>query len=152
MLYRYKNLRENFTSFSNCAVHRPNQTLRLNPSAIMRAQLHKKSDCVIHLVKEIGDIKKYKIEQGNCFLYDDSNTIETTFFSELNKKIQTHGLISYFSDNEKNIARLITSQKRLKFIVKSKNYKENIVLQLVSIKRENVIIKKNRNKINNFGI
>ena len=82
MLYRDKNLRENFASFSYCAVHRPNQTLHMKPSAIMRAQLNKKSDCVIRLVKEIGDIKKCKIEQENCFLYDDSNTIETTFFKK----------------------------------------------------------------------
>ena len=45
----------------------------------------------------------------------------------------------------------MTPQKRFKFTVKSKNYKENIALQLVSTKSENVI-KKIEIKINNFGI
>ena len=48
--------------------------------------------------------------------------IEATFFSKLNKRIQIYGLISYFSDDKKNIAKLITPQKRLKFTVDSKNY------------------------------
>ena len=46
-------------------------------------------------------MNKYKIEPENYFLYGDSSMIETTFFSELNKKIQIYGLISYFSDNKK---------------------------------------------------
>ena len=53
-----------------------------------------------------------------------------------------YGLISYFSDIEKNIAKLLTAQKRLKFTVRLKTYQENITLQLVNIKSENVIIKK----------
>ena len=97
-------------------------------------------------------MNKYKIEPENYFSYGDSSMIETTFFSELNKKNQIYGLISYFSDNKKNIAKLITPQKRLEFTVKSKNYKENIALQLVSTKSENVISKKIENKMNNFGI
>ena len=68
--------------------------------------------------------------------------IETIFFSKLNEKTQMYGLISYFSDIEKNIAKLLTPQKRLKFTVRLKTYKENITLQLVNIKSENVIIKK----------
>ena len=68
--------------------------------------------------------------------------IETIFFSELNEKTQMYGLISYFSDIEKNIAKLLTPQKRLKFTVRLKTYKENTTLQLVNIKSENVIIKK----------
>ena len=97
-------------------------------------------------------MNKYKIEPENYFSYGDSSMIETTFFSELNKKNQIYGLISYFSDNKKNIAKLITPQKRLEFTVKSKNYKENIALQLVSTKSENVISKKIENKMNNIGI
>ena len=68
--------------------------------------------------------------------------IETIFFSELNEKTQMYGLISYFSDIEKNIAKLLTPQKRLKFTVRLKTYKENITLQLVNIKSKNVIITK----------
>lgn len=67
----------NFVGFSDCMVNRPNQTLRIKPPATMRAQLNKTSDRVTHLVKEIDDIKKYKIDQENYFLYDGSNMIET---------------------------------------------------------------------------
>ena len=59
----------------------------MKPPPTMRVQINKTSDHVIHLVKEIIDINKYKVGQGNYFLYDDSNMIGTTFFSELNKKI-----------------------------------------------------------------
>ena len=131
---------------------RRNQTLHIKPLATLRAQLNKTSDHVIRLVKEIGDINKYKIEQENYFSYDDSNMIKATFISELNKRSQIYGLILYFGDDKKNIAKLITPQKRLKFTVKSKNYKENIALQLVSTKSENVIVDKILNKINNFSI
>ena len=75
--YRDENLRENFVGFSDCMVNRPNQTLRIKPPATLRAHLNKTSVHVIHLVKEIDDINKYKIEQENYFLYDDSNMIET---------------------------------------------------------------------------
>ena len=131
---------------------RPNQTLHIKPLATLRAQLNETSNHIIHLVKEIGDINKYKIEQENYFSYDDSNMIKATFISELNKRSQIYGPILYFGDDKKNIAKLVTPQKRLKFTVKSKNYKENIALQLVSTKSENVIVDKILNKINNFSI
>ena len=131
---------------------RPNQTLHIKPLATLRAQLNKTRDHVIRLIKEIGDINKYKIEQENYFSYDDSNMIKATFISELNKRSQIYGVILYFGDDKKNIAKLVTPQKRLKFTVKSKNYKENIALQLVSTKSENVIVDKILNKINNFSI
>ena len=110
---------------------RANQTLHIKPAATLRAQLNKTSDQVIHLVKEIGDINKYKIEQENYFLYDDSNMIEATFFSELNKRTQISGLILFFSE-KKNITELISPKKRLKFTVKSKNYEENSATRLIS--------------------
>ena len=150
--YKDKNLREHFSGFLNCTVIRPNQTLHIKPLATLRAQLNETSNHIIHLVKEIGDINKYKIEQENYFSYDDSNMIKATFISELNKRSQIYGPILYFGDDKKNIAKLVTPQKRLKFTVKSKNYKENIALQLVSTKSENVIVDKILNKINNFSI
>lgn len=67
----------------------------------MTVQLNKTSDHVIHLFKEIGDINKYKTGQENYILYDNSIMIETTFFRELNKKIQIYGLISYLNDDDK---------------------------------------------------
>ena len=78
--------------------------------------------------------------------------IETTFFSEVNKRIQAYGVISYFADDRKNTAKLITPQKRLKFRVRSKNYEENIALQLVNVESENVTIKRIENKISKFSI
>ena len=59
--------------FLNCTMIRPNQTLHIKTPATLRAQLNKTSDRVIHLVKEIGGINKYKIEQEIFFLYDNSN-------------------------------------------------------------------------------
>ena len=61
--YKDKNLNENFASFLNSVVNRSNQVLCIKPPATMRAQLNKTSDRVIHLVKEIGDFNKYKVEQ-----------------------------------------------------------------------------------------
>ena len=45
-------------------------------------------------------------------LYDDSNLISNTFFTELNKKIQAYGYISLLYNNSDQ--RLITSKNRLK--------------------------------------
>ena len=44
-------------------------------------------------------------EQKNFILYDDSNVISNTFFTELNKNIQSYGIISlqYDYNNEKLI-------------------------------------------------
>ena len=83
--YKDKNLWENFVGFLNCTMMRSNQTLHIKPPSTLRTQLNKRSDHFIHLVKQIGDINRYKVEQENFFLYDDSNMIETNFFSEVNK-------------------------------------------------------------------
>ena len=47
-----------------------------------------------NLVEKIGDLSKLTLEQKNYFLYDDSNIINYTFYTELNQKVQTYGLIS----------------------------------------------------------
>ena len=71
------------------------------------------------------------MKNKNIFLYDDSNVITNTFFSEVNKKIQCYGFISleYNHDNEK----LITSRNRLSFKIKHNIKKEFITLQLEDI-------------------
>ena len=47
------------------------------------------------LVKDIGDLNNISFKgTKNFFLYDDSNLIINTFFTELNKKIQCYGYIS----------------------------------------------------------
>ena len=39
------------------------------------------------LVNRIGDLPKITLEQRNFFLFDESNYINHTFYTELNKKI-----------------------------------------------------------------
>ena len=46
------------------------------------------------LVKKMGEISKILFKQKNIFLYDESNYINHTFYTELNKKLQIYGLIS----------------------------------------------------------
>ena len=46
------------------------------------------------LVNKISDLSKITLEQRNFFLYDESNYINHTFLTELNKKIQIYDLIS----------------------------------------------------------
>ena len=56
------------------------------------------------LVKDTGDLNTLiHREQKKIVLYDDSNIISNTFFTELNKNIQSYGRISLQCDynNEK---------------------------------------------------
>ena len=99
--YKDKNIKENFAGFINYTVIRPDKILHIKSPVALKAQIYKTSDHVIHLVKEISDINKYKIELKKYFIYDDSNMIEASFFSELNKRIQIYVLISSFSDDKK---------------------------------------------------
>ena len=57
------------------------------------------------LAKDIGDlITLIRREQKNFVLYDNSNIISNTFFTELNKNIQSHGRISLHYDyNNENV-------------------------------------------------
>ena len=58
------------------------------------------------LVKDIGDLNTLiHREQKTFVLYDDSNIVSNIFFIELNKNIQSYGIISLQSDyyNEKVI-------------------------------------------------
>ena len=54
----------------------------------LKTELNKVSNRVKNFVKKVGNPSRVKIEQGNYFLYDDSNMIDQTFYTELNKKIQ----------------------------------------------------------------
>ena len=70
-------------------------------------------------------------ETKNFFLYDDSNLITNTFFTEVNKKLQPYGLISLeYNSNNKN---LINSKNRLKFNILRNIQKEYLTLQLQDI-------------------
>ena len=69
------------------------------------------------LVKDIGDLKTLiHREQKNFVLYDDSNIISDTFFTELEKNIQSYGIISlhYHYNNEK----FINWKNKLRFKIK----------------------------------
>ena len=47
------------------------------------------------LVKDIGDLNTLiHREQKKFVLYDDSNIVSNKFFTELNKNIQSYGIIS----------------------------------------------------------
>ena len=66
-------------------------------------------------------------ETKNFFLYDDSNLISNTFFTELNKKLRGYGYISLLYNNSDE--QLITSKNRLKFNVLVDIEKEFLTLQ-----------------------
>ena len=61
-------------------------------------------------------------------MYDDSNIINNTFFTELNKSIQSYGRISlqYDYNNEK----IINLKNKLRFEINHNIKKEFITLQL----------------------
>ena len=84
------------------------------------------------LVKDFGNLHfiDEKVRK-NYFLYDDSNLITNTFFTELNKKIQSYRMISleYSKDNKS----LINSKNWLKFNVFNNIQKEYLTLQLEDI-------------------
>ena len=99
----------------------------------LKTELNKVSNRVKNFVKKVGNPSRVKIEQGNYFLYDDSNMIDQTFYTELNKKIQTYGLISYFNKDTKNYSDLITPKNNLKFMVQEDKPREDLSLQLQSV-------------------
>ena len=76
------------------------------------------------LVKDIGDLNTLiHQEQNNFVLHDDSNIISNTFFTELNKNIQSYGIISlqYDYNNEK----VINWKNKLRFKIND-NIKKNL--------------------------
>ena len=88
------------------------------------------------LVKGIGDLNNLTIkETKNYFLYDDSNFISNTFFTELNKKIQCYGFISLLYNNSDK--KLVNSKNRLKF-----NFLKNIEKEFLTIQLEDILAPK----------
>ena len=103
-----------------------------------------------NLAEKIGDLSKLMLEQKNYFLYDDSNIINHTFYTELNQKVQTYGLISTAPLDIRS-THMITPKKSLKFKVQNEEYKGNIAIQLERItKAESIKVKDN--KVTNFSI
>ena len=101
-------------------------------------------------MKKIEDIKKivYK-EQKIFFLYVDSNNIDHTFFTELNKRVQSYWLMSL--EFNKNNKELITLKNLQKFNIKHNTKQEKITLQLQHILNPNKIEIVDSN-IKNFSI
>ena len=79
------------------------------------------------LVEEIGNISDFTLKQKNFFLYDESNYINHTFYTELNKKLQIYGLISTSTIGIKTM-NLIRPRNSLKFRVLHNKYMDHIVL------------------------
>ena len=75
------------------------------------------------LINRIGDLSKLTLEQKKFFLYDESNYINHTFYTELNKKIQIYGLISTHGTEIKS-SKLVTPKTSLKFNVLEDKYKK----------------------------
>ena len=102
------------------------------------------------LVKGIGDLNNLTIkETKNYFLYDDSNFISNTFFTELNKKIECYGFISLLYNNSDK--KLVNSKNRLKFNILKNKEKEFLTIQL-----EDILVPKKiettDSRIRNFSI
>ena len=76
------------------------------------------------------------LDQRNYFLYDISNIINRTFYTELNRKVQTYGMINTAPAGIKS-THMVTPKKSLKFNVQKEEYRENVVIQLERITSEN---------------
>ena len=101
-------------------------------------------------IKDIGDLNNLAVnETKNVFLYDDSNFISNTFFTELNKKKQCYGYISLLYNNSDK--HLVNSKNRLKFNVIINNQREFLTFQLEDILTPHKI-KTRDSKIHNFSI
>ena len=84
------------------------------------------------MVEKIDDLSKLMLEQKNYFLYDDSNIINHTFYTELNREVQTYGLISTASAGAK-LMYMVKKKKSLQLKVQNEEYKENFIIQLERI-------------------
>ena len=103
------------------------------------------------LVKDLGDLTPivHKERKKKFFLYDDSSIITHICFTEVNKKIQSYGLISL--EYDKPNASLINSNNRLKFNILNNIQREFIMLQLEVILNPKKIETVD-SKITNFSI
>ena len=102
------------------------------------------------LEKDIGDLNDIIFKETKKFyLYDDSNFVSNTFFTELNKKIQSYGfiLLLYTKSNYQ----LVNSTNRLKFNVLNNNERDHLIFQLEDILSP-YQIKTTDSKISNFSI
>ena len=101
------------------------------------------------LEKDIGDLNDIIFKETKKFhLYDDSNFVSNTFFTELIKKIQSYGfiLLLYTKSNYQ----VVNSTNRLKFNVLNNNERYHLIFQLEDI-LSLYQIKTTVSKISNFS-
>ena len=92
---------------------------------------------------------QFSKKQKNFYLYDNSNVISNTFFTELNRKIQCYRfiLLLYTKSNYQ----LVNSTNRLKFNVLNNDQRDHSIFQLEDILSP-YEIKTTDSKISNFSI
>ena len=79
--------------------------------------------------------QKLRLNKKTFFLYNESNYINHTFYTELNKKLQMYGLISTSPIGGIKATNLIRPESSLKFRVVHNKYMDHIVLQLEDIRK-----------------
>ena len=84
-------------------------------------------------------------------MYNESNYINHTFYTELNKKLQIYGLISTSTIDDIKTTNSIRPESSLKFRVVHNKYMDHIVLQLEDIRKPGKI-ETNDPKVKNFSI
>ena len=90
-------------------------------------------------------------KQKKLFLYNESNYINHTFYTELNKKLQIYGLISTSPIGGIKTTNLIRPESSLKLRVVHNEYMDQVVLQLEDIRKPGKIETKNA-EVTNFSI
>ena len=81
----------------------------------------------------------------------ESNYINQTFYTELNKKLQIYGIISTSAIGIESTTKLVRPENSLKFNVVNDKYMDHIVLQLEDIRKAGKIETKDA-KVTNFLI
>ena len=84
-------------------------------------------------------------------MYDESNYINHTFYTKLNKKLQIYGLISTSPIGGIKTTNLLRTEGSLKFRVVHNKYMDHTVLQLEDIRKPGTIETKDA-KVRNFSI
>ena len=87
-----------------------------------------------NLVKKQTIYQKLRLNKQTFSLYDESNYINLTFYTALNKKLQVYGKISTSAISIKT-TNLIRPENSLKFTVLYNKYMDHIVLELQDIRK-----------------
>ena len=105
--------------------------MRKIPSTLAVAELLFDKDVleIKELVKKTADfVKEVTDEQKNFILYNNSDVIQETFFTEIKKNIPSYGMISTHYKRINN--KLINWENKLEFMVKNNIKKQSLTLQL----------------------